>query len=84
MAASGASSGGEAVATPSATPTSGSGDDAVAVISRRCSICHPAAQAVSFRADSTPEAQALIEDMIRRGAQLTAQEQPVLVQYFTQ
>ena len=71
-------------ATPSAAPTSASGADAVAIINERCSTCHPADQALSFRAGSAAEAQALIDDMIQRGAQVTPEEQQALVQYFTQ
>ena len=85
MAASGgASSGGQPGATPSAAPTSVSGADAVAIINQRCSTCHPADQALSFRAGSAAEAQALIDDMIQRGAQVTPQGRQAMVQYFTQ
>jgi len=83
-ASSGSSTGGQPEATPSATPTSGAGGDAVAIIDQRCRTCHPADRALSFRAGSAAEAQALIDDMIRRGAQVTPQEQQVLVPYFTQ
>jgi Haem-binding domain len=81
-ASGGASSDGQGTATPSATPTSGA--DAVAIINQRCSTCHPADQALAFRAGSAAEAQALIDNMIQRGAQVTPQEQQALVQYFTQ
>ena len=85
-AGSGSSNGGATQSTPapSATPTSVSGADAVAIINERCSTCHPADRALSFRAGSAAEAQALIDDMIRRGAQVTPDEQQALVQYFAQ
>lgn len=78
-----AASGGQPGATPSAAPTSASGAGAVAIINERCGTCHPADQALSFRAGSGAEAQALIDAMIQRGAQVTPQEQQALVQYFT-
>jgi cytochrome c5 len=83
-ASGGASSGGQPEATPSATPTSGAGADAVAIINQRCSTCHQADQALAFRAGSAAEAQALIDNMIQNGAQVTSQEQQALVEYFTQ
>ena len=58
--------------------------DAVAIINQRCSTCHSADPALSFRTGSTAEAQALVDDMIQRGAQVTAEEKQALVQYFTQ
>jgi hypothetical protein len=81
-----AASGGQTEATPSATPTSGSTADAgiVAITSQRCDSCHPADRALSYRTDGTAEAQALIADMIRRGAQVTPEERRALVQHFTQ
>ncbi len=82
-ASGGGSSGGQPEATPSATPSSGAGG-AVAIIDQRCSACHPADRALSFRAGSTAEAQALIDNMIQRGAQVTPEEQQALIQYFTQ
>ncbi len=80
-AAGGSQSGSGASATP--TPTPGAAGDAVAIINQRCSTCHPADQALAFRAVSAVEAQALIDDMISRGAQVTTEEQQALVQYFT-
>jgi hypothetical protein len=71
-ASSGASGGGSA------------SSQAVAVVGRRCGSCHEADRALSYRAGEAAEAQALIDDMIQRGAQVTPQEQQALVQYFTQ
>jgi hypothetical protein len=86
LAASGTSSGGQPEPQSSATPTptTGAAGDAVAIINQRCSTCHPADQALSFRAGSAAEAQALINDMVQRGAQVTPAEQQALIQYFTQ
>jgi mono/diheme cytochrome c family protein len=72
-----------ATATPAATATAASGD-AVAVIGQRCGSCHSADQALSFRAGSKAEAQALIDSMVQRGAQVTPEEEQVLAQYFVQ
>jgi hypothetical protein len=84
--ASGSSStGGDQSATPSPTPSAAASatSDATAVIYQRCDSCHPADRALSFRAGSEAEAQALIADMMQRGAQATTEEQQALVQYFT-
>lgn len=85
LAVSGASTGSlpdpQSSATPS--PTSAAGVDAVAIINDVCSRCHPAAPALAFRAGSTAEAQALVDDMIQRGAQVTPEQQQAIVQYFT-
>jgi hypothetical protein len=85
LASSGASSGGQPDPQSSATPapTAAAGADAVAIINDVCSRCHPADAALSFRAGSTAEAQALVDDMIRRGAQVTPEQQQAIVQYFT-
>jgi cytochrome c553 len=92
LAASGASSGGQpepqSSATPSSTPTptasaTVSTADAETTINAVCSRCHPADAPLNFHAGSTADAQALIDDMIQRGAQVTSEQQQVLVQYFT-
>jgi hypothetical protein len=88
LAASGTSSGGQPTPQDSSTPTptasaTPSTADAVAIINQVCSQCHPADAALSFHAGSTAEAQALIDDMIQRGAQVTPEQQQAIVQYFT-
>jgi hypothetical protein len=85
LAASGSSSGGtpEPEITPTPTATAATGD-AVAIIGQRCGSCHSADQALSFRAGSEAEAQALVDSMVQRGAQVTPEEQQVLVRYFVQ
>jgi hypothetical protein len=82
MAASGTSNGGASTSSPSPSPSPTA--DAVAIINQSCSSCHPADRALSFRAGSESEAKALIDAMIQRGAQVTSEEQGLLVQYFTQ
>jgi hypothetical protein len=79
------SSAGDQTGTPSPTPspTASATTDATTVIDRRCDSCHPADRALNFRADSEAEAQALIADMMQRGAQATTEEQRALVQHFT-
>ena len=72
------SASGGSTAQPTTAATS-----AAAVIQRDCSSCHPPDPALAFHAGSTAEAQALIQDMIQRGAQVSAQDQQVLEQYFT-
>ncbi len=89
MAASGGSSSGGSqgpasqqgsTSTVTSTPTSA---DAVAVINQSCSGCHSVNEALDFHAGSADEAQALIDNMIQRGAKLTAEQQQLLVKYFT-
>jgi hypothetical protein len=75
----GAPSGGQ-TSTPTPDPSSG---DATAIIDARCSQCHSADGPLNFRAASAAEAQALIDQMVQRGATITADEQQVLVDYFT-
>jgi hypothetical protein len=86
LTASGASNGAspEPVPSATATPAPTATTDAVAIIGRRCGACHSADQALAFRAGSEAEAQALIDSMVQRGAQVTPEEQQALVLYFTQ
>jgi hypothetical protein len=88
LAASGTSSGGQPQTQSSSTPepttsATASTTDAVAIINDVCSRCHSADPALSFHAGSAAEAQALIDDMIQRGAQVTPEQQQAIVQYFT-
>jgi mono/diheme cytochrome c family protein len=85
LAARGASGDGDTgqQSTPSPSPTSAAAADAVTVIEQRCSRCHSADAPLSFRAGSAAEAQALIDSMKQRGAQLTEAEEQALVVYFT-
>lgn len=68
-------------ASPSPTPTDTG--DAAAIIQQRCSGCHSADRALSFHAGDAAEAQALIDSMKQRGAELTGPEEQALVDYFT-
>jgi hypothetical protein len=78
---SGSSSG--STASPTPAPTSTSGGNAVAIINQRCGSCHSADPAVQFHASSSQEAQALIDSMKQRGAQLSASEEQALIAYYT-
>jgi len=73
----------EASPSPVPSPTTGSGDAAVAVIDDACSSCHTADRALGFRAGDAAEAAALIDNMVQRGAQVTPQQEQVLIAYFT-
>ena len=81
LAASGGASTDGQSSTPSAAPTAASAD-AVAVVNSQCGTCHGAP--VGYHAGSTAEAQALIDNMVQQGAQVTPQQEQVLIQYFTQ
>jgi hypothetical protein len=67
----------------SSAPTTSADAAAVAVINQACASCHSANEALNFRAASAGEAQALIDNMIQRGAKLTAEQQQLLVRYYT-
>jgi hypothetical protein len=66
---------------PSASPSS---TDATALIDARCGSCHSAQIALDYRASSADQASQLIDDMVNRGASVTAAEKQTLIQYFTQ
>ncbi len=76
-------SGGIASAQPGATPSATPTDEAVAIIQKDCSACHSPDPALAFRTSNTAEAQALIDQMIQQGAQVTPAEEQALNQYFT-
>lgn len=90
LSAQGETTGGGPSATPSPEPTptaTGGGTstaDATAMIASRCSSCHSADRALTYRTGSVDEAQALIDTMIQNGATVTPEEQQALVDYFTQ
>ena len=72
--------------TPTPTPTpsvTASGPDAVAIIDSSCSSCHSTDNALQFRASSADQAKALIDQMVQRGATVTAAEEQTLIDYFT-
>jgi hypothetical protein len=85
LAASGSSSDGQAQGSPAptASPTSAAAADATTIINQRCGSCHSPDPALQFRAGSSGEAQALIDAMKQRGAQLTAAEEQALIAYYT-
>ncbi|MCX6364235.1 MAG: heme-binding domain-containing protein [Actinobacteria bacterium] len=85
-----ADNGSSGTTTPAATPTptatattASSGSDATAVINAQCSRCHSATVALQFQASSADEAQALIDQMIQKGATVTPAEEQTLIDYFT-
>ena len=80
-ASGGSSSGSQSGATPSATSAAASGDGA-AIVSSQCGSCHQAP--VGYHAGSAAEAQALIDNMVQQGAQVTPEQEQILIQYFTQ
>jgi hypothetical protein len=81
LAASGSSSDGQPQSSPTPSPTAAA--DATTIINQRCSSCHSPDPALQFHAGSADEAQALIDSMKQRGAQLTAAEEQALLAYFT-
>jgi len=71
-------------ASPTTTSSSGQTGSAVAdgktLLETRCVSCHTLAKVVSQKADAN-RWQMIVNDMVNRGAVLTAEEQTVLVQY---
>ncbi|MEI6452935.1 MAG: heme-binding domain-containing protein [Actinomycetes bacterium] len=75
---------GGATPTPTSTPAStSSGSDAVAIINARCNSCHSADAPLQFHASSAAQAKALIDQMVQRGATVSAAEEQTLIDYFT-
>ena len=72
---SGASSG--------STGSGGGSAAATAAIEQDCGSCHAADPALAFRASSTQEAQALIQQMVQRGASVSSQDAQLMIQYWT-
>ncbi len=56
---------------------------AVAIINQVCATCHSAQPALAFHAGSAADAKALIDDMVNRGATVTADQEQTLIQYYT-
>jgi hypothetical protein len=77
---SGGSSSGGQTSTPSPSSTPGTAE-ATAIINDRCGTCHQ--PPVTYHAGSAAEAQALIDDMVQRGATVTPQEEQALIAFFT-
>jgi hypothetical protein len=48
-----------------------------------CGSCHSARPALDFHAGSAAQAQALIDDMVRKGAKRTAEQTQLLIRYYT-
>ncbi len=66
---------------PIVDPATAGTADGAALVQARCSACHSAP--TSYHAGSTAEAQALIENMIQRGASVSPAEEQALIAYFT-
>jgi hypothetical protein len=81
--------GGEGGGTPSTGTTGGTGSTtsadaaAIAVINQVCTTCHGAAPSLNFHAANQAQAQALIDNMVQRGATITLEQTQVLLKYFT-
>ena len=89
IAANGGASGGVPQGTTSTTSPAGSTGPttsdaaAVAAINQACGSCHSATPALNYHAASAAQAQALIDDMVKKGATLTAEQAQLLIQYYT-
>lgn len=68
--------------TPAASATVSTAD-ATAVIQQDCSSCHAADPALAFQTSSASQAQALIDDMVQRGAQVSSQDARLMIKYWT-
>ena len=68
---------------PANTQPAGSQLDGKTLLQDRCTVCHPM-QRVTSQAGSASEWKSAVDIMIRRGAQLTPQEETVLVSYLAQ
>jgi hypothetical protein len=68
---------------PPAAATSGTSLDGRTLTAERCVGCHSLAKAESERG-STTQWQRVVQDMVRRGAQLTAEEQAAVVAYLAE
>ena len=75
--------GGSGSSSGSSASSGGSSSSATAIIDARCGSCHSAAPAQQFRASSPAEAQALIDQMIQQGAQVSPAEEQALIKYYT-
>jgi hypothetical protein len=83
MAATGVSGGAQPAPQATSTSSPAANPDALAIIEQRCSTCHQAEQALGYHAGSAEEARALIGQMKQRGAEVTPEEEQILIQYFT-
>ncbi len=68
--------------TSTATPSSTSALDGASLVQERCSVCHPLTRVESSRHTAT-EWKTIVDTMIGRGAQLTAPEETVVVEYLS-
>jgi hypothetical protein len=62
------------------TPSSTTNLDGVTLVQERCSVCHPLSR-VKSTSHTAAEWKTIVDMMISRGAQLTPEEETVLVNY---
>ncbi|HWQ10927.1 MAG TPA: heme-binding domain-containing protein [Holophaga sp.] len=73
----------EAAKSAAAPPVPPAPMDAQAIIEARCVACHTAKPALRFHAKSADKANALLDDMVRKGASLSDEERKTLVAFYT-
>jgi len=73
---------GETEAEEEAGTMGGAATDGPAVIAQKCASCHPASTADKPQGD-TAKAEALVNDMISKGAQLTEPEKQAVIEYLS-
>jgi hypothetical protein len=69
--------------TPTAAPSGGSTLDGKTLLQTRCTVCHDLSR-VTSRTGTADQWKAIVDRMINNGAQLTPQEETVLVNYLAQ
>lgn len=67
----------------SATPASSGPLDGATLLQQRCTVCHDIS-GISRLHGTTSQWKGLVDQMIRRGAKLNAQEEQILVEYLAQ
>jgi cytochrome c-type biogenesis protein CcmH/NrfF len=65
---------------PKSTPAATTSQDGATLLQERCSVCHPSSF-VTRRAYTEAQWKIIVDNMVQRGAQLTSDEQSVLVAY---
>ena len=70
-------------AAPPAAASQPADGDAPAIIQARCSACHSADKALGFHAANADKAKRLLDQMVKKGATLSAAETQTLIGYYT-
>jgi cytochrome c-type biogenesis protein CcmH/NrfF len=68
--------------TSNTTPASTSALDGATLVQERCSVCHPLGR-VESASHTAAEWKTIVNTMISRGAQLTAQEETAVINYLS-